>query len=231
MLNFLDESLCWILLKFNTENKFFQYDAINIPDFNVLQRKIPAQIVWICSGCWKQGTSSACFVMFSYFLVIVLIWSITGRGAPVYLLTTRGQTFQSATNTGRMCLWAQADVRSRGRRREAGQGRDAALAGDAELQGHSLVSWEPGQEGRRTRCSSLALLRRKFLRSRRVWGRFLPLSGALNSAASSWYPSSQGGAKQALPGWCSHWTSVHYTDLILLCHRINQGEEQANPKD
>lgn len=135
------------LLKFSTENKFFQCDVINIPDFNVLQRKIPVQIVWICSGSWKQGTSPAFSVILSYFLVIVLILSITGRGAPVYLPTTRGRTFQSATNTGEMSLWAQWNKKSRPREgAEKRLDRDAlALPGsvrDAELQGQPR---QPGE--------------------------------------------------------------------------------------
>lgn len=39
-----------ILLKFNTVNQFFQYNMINIPDINVLQRKIPVHIVLILAA-------------------------------------------------------------------------------------------------------------------------------------------------------------------------------------
>lgn len=154
------------LLKFNTECKFFQYDVINIPDFNVLQRKIPVQIVWLCSGCWKWGTSSACFVMFSYFLVTVLILSIAGRGAPVYLPATRGQTFQSATNTGKIPLWAQSKVRDR--QREDGEEICWLGARDAEPQGQSqpgeAPSWELGQDWKGTRWPSLVWLGTNFPR-------------------------------------------------------------------
>lgn len=194
-------------LKFSTENKFFQCDVINIPGFNVLQRKIPVQIVWICSGSWKQGTSPAFSVILSYFLVIVLILSITGRGAPVYLPTTRGQTFQSATNTGEMSLWAQWNKRSRPREgaERAGQGcaGTAWLGQGCWAAGTASAAWrgsEPGNSGGRAKgCAVPGWFDSERGSSHsvsegRIWSRLLPLSGALNSAASSWYRNSQGRA-------------------------------------
>lgn len=56
------------LLKFNTVTKLFQCDGINIPDINILQRKMPVRIVLIVAAEGRV-ISSACCGMFSCFLL------------------------------------------------------------------------------------------------------------------------------------------------------------------
>lgn len=131
---------------------------------------------------------------FPFFLVIVLISSITGRGAAVYLPTAPGEMLQSAPKTGKNSFVGTVRCEERGEGEER-LGRDVP-----HCPGRGCWA-RPGSE--LTGGEEDALFQAGFTQNKvsscsiwegRIWSRLLPLSGARNSAASRRCRSSQAGA-------------------------------------